>query len=625
MPRFLTAGDTATLSGVVHNYLKEEKVTRISIEVAGARLLDGQAQTVSIPPGGQHRVDWRVAAPASGELKILAKALTDAESDALETSIPVVPRGLRQTRAESAAVSEEEAERTFSLNLPANADPNARDLRIEVSPSVAGSLFGALDYLTSYPYGCTEQTMSSFLPNVVVKQALQSVATATVGAGNDLDGKVRKGLKRLYGFQHPDGGWGWWKDDPTEGWMTAYVVDGLAQAERAGYEIESARLERGRERLAQMLDAGRDGRGELNLETRAYMAYALAASGGANVKYLDQLFNRRGELQPSGRALLALALAEQQDSRRASALAADIERTARQAGGEVHWNGTEPTALSVRALARVAPQSEMLPRAARWLVKNRRFGDRWLSTRDTAIAVYALTDYLRVSRELEADYAVEVYLGGQQVLARQVTGADAASAQVFTLRRRGAEVGAANELRVVKRGRGTLYVAATLTHYTNDEQTPAQGLPQLKLSREYFRLSVVEKPEGGLGWRTEPLTGEVRSGDVIVSRLRIEGEAASYLLIEDPIPAGCEQVSEVGGLSLDRGEQGWSDWYSEREFRDNRAVFFIGHFGGKASLQYAMRVQVPGQFRAAPARVERMYEPDVRANSATASLQVRDR
>ena len=50
--------------------------------------------------------------------------------------------------------------------------PGSRLLGIRVSPSIAGSLFGALDYLTTYPYGCVEQTMSSFLPNIVVTQAV---------------------------------------------------------------------------------------------------------------------------------------------------------------------------------------------------------------------------------------------------------------------------------------------------------------------------------------------------------------------------------------------------------------------------------------------------------------------
>ena len=136
---------------------------------------------------------------------------------------------------------------------------------------------------------------------------------------------------------------------------------------------------------------------------------------------------------------------------------------------------------------------------------------------------------------------------------------------------------------------------------------------------------MVDKGDEGLGWETEPLTGDVRSGDIIVSRLRLEGEPGQYLMIEDPIPAGCEQVEEVGGLTLGNDQKDWSDWYSQREFRDNRTVFFLNGFGNRAQLQYAMRVQVPGQFRAAPARAERMYEPDVRANSATAALTIQDK
>jgi alpha-2-macroglobulin len=626
MPRFLTAGDTVTLSGIVHNYLKSDKVTKITVEVAGAKLLDPAEQTVTIPSQGEHRVNWRVAAPATGDLKILAKALTDTESDALETGIPIVPRGLKQTRADSFAFSEDEADKTVTFTLPANADPNARTLRIEASPTVTGTLFGALDYLTSYPYGCTEQTMSSFLPNVIVTQALRNVQTASVRETNDVGKKVRRGLRRLYGFQHGDGGWGWWKDDPTTAWMTAYVVDGLVQAERAGYEIDATRLENGRGALRKMLDENKDGGFDaLTLDERAYMAYALAESGDAEMRYLNDLFANRAKLGAYGRAMLALGLKERGDTR-AAAVAGEIERTAKGGGADAHWdNNAEATALSVKALARVLPQSEVLPRAARWLVGHRRHGNYWLSTRETAFAVFALIDYVKVSRELDPDYTLEVYVGGQQVLQKQVTGSDSASMQPFTLQRRGGEVGQSSEVRVVKRGRGMLYLATTLTHYGNEEQTAEAGVPQLKLHREYLRLKVAEKSDGTLGWQTEPLAGDVRSGDIIVSRLVLEGEKAEYLMVEDPIPAGCEQVESVSGIDLNHTEKDWSDWYSAREFRDNRAVLFLNWFDGKAQFQYAMRVQVPGQFRVAPARVERMYEPDVRANSASGGLTILDK
>ncbi|HEX8355728.1 MAG TPA: alpha-2-macroglobulin family protein, partial [Pyrinomonadaceae bacterium] len=627
MPRFLTAGDTVTLSGIVHNYLKADKVTRITIEVAGARLLDPAAQTVTIPSQGEHRVNWRVSAPATGDLKVLAQALTDAESDAVEVGVPVVPRGLKGVRADSFAFSEDEADKTVTFTLPANADPNARTLRVEASPTLVGTLFGALDYLTSYPYGCAEQTMSSFLPNVIVAQALRNVPTAAVRDPDDLGRKVRRGLKRLYGFQHGDGGWGWWKDDPTTAWMTAYVVDGLVQAERAGYEVDANRLENGRAALRKMLETDADGRGQApSPDERAYMAYALAESGDAEMRHLNQLFGNRAKLGAYGRALVALGMQERGDARRAQAVAAEIERAAKGGGADAHWdNSAEATALSVRALARILPQSEVLPRAARWLVAHRRFGHHWLSTRETAFAVFALIDYVKVSRELDPDYTLEVYVGGQQVLQKQVTGADAASTEPFTLQRRGGEVGQSSEVRVVKRGRGMLYLATTLTHYANDEQTAEAAVPQLKLRREYLRLKLSEKSDGTLGWQTEPLAGDVRSGDIIVSRLTLEGEKAEYLMVEDPIPAGCEQVESVSGIDLNHTERDWSDWYSAREFRDNRAVLFLNYFDGKARFQYAMRVQVPGQFRVAPSRVERMYEPDVRANSASAGLTILDR
>ncbi|HKG14884.1 MAG TPA: MG2 domain-containing protein, partial [Pyrinomonadaceae bacterium] len=627
MPRFLTAGDTVTLSGIVHNYLKADKVTKITVEVAGAKLLDAPAQTVTIPSQGEHRVDWRVSAPATGDLKVLAKALTDTESDAVETGIPVIPRGLKNTRADSFAFADEEADKTVTYTLPANADPNARALRVEASPSIAGTLFGALDYLTSYPYGCTEQTMSSFLPNVIVTQALQNVQTASVKNSGDLAKKVRKGTRRLYAFQHDDGGWGWWKEDKTESWMTAYVVDGLVQARRAGYEVDDERLEKARKALRKMLDENDDYGGDVAraMNARAYMAYSLAVSGDGETRYLNDLFANRAKLGSYGRALLALGLKERGDERRAKEVAAEIERSAKGDGAGAFWDSTEATALSVKALSQLLPQSEVLPRAARWLISHRRFGYYWLSTRETAFAVYALIDYLKASKELDADYSLEVYVNGQQVLQKQVTAADASSSEVFTLSRRGGEVGQSNEVRVVKRGRGMLYLSSTLTHYTNEEQTAEAGVPQLKLHREYMRLKVVDKGDDGLGWAVEPLTGEVHSGDIIVSRLRLEGERASYMMLEDPIPAGCEQVEQVSGLNLDYNEHDWSDWYSNREFRDNRAVFFVSYFDGGAQFQYAMRVQVPGQFRAAPARVERMYEPDVRANSASGALTILDK
>src|SRR5207253_2519605 len=83
-------------------------------------------------------------------------------------------------------------------------------------------------------YGCTEQTMSRFLPTVITAKTLRDLglhpedimgrvfggietnnAAATHPKGKkdlqELDAIVKAGVERLYDFQHADGGWAWWK------------------------------------------------------------------------------------------------------------------------------------------------------------------------------------------------------------------------------------------------------------------------------------------------------------------------------------------------------------------------------------------------------------------------------
>jgi uncharacterized protein YfaS (alpha-2-macroglobulin family) len=443
-------------------------------------------------------------------------------------------------------------------------------------------------------------------------------------------------MDRLYAYQHNDGGWGWWKDDQSDPFMTAYVVSGLALAKQNSFSVDDSRIASGREKLKQMLDAGTTEAGtQIDQETRAFMVYALEESGGADSRYLEKVFNERGNLQPYGRALLALTLKQRKD-KRANDVAAEIERTASADDSSAHWeshrkamldfaesNDTEATALSLKALARIKPDSSLLPRVARWLVSNRRNGYYWESTKDTAFAIFGLIDYLKVSHELSPDYDLEIYLNGENVFTQHVSSTGAS--QTFTLNRKTTDVSGTNEIRLVKRGKGIVYFSSSLDYFTGEEDVAARGSADLNLTREYLRLKVVEDNDK-LKWKTEPLIGEIHSGDILVVRLKLNGAKARHLMIEDPIPAGAEQVESVGNLNLDHTSgHDWSDWYSSREFRDNRTVFFMDYFDGDTTLQYAMRVQVPGQFRVAPARAELMYKSTTQSNTSSARLAFLER
>src|SRR4029453_6503674 len=148
-------------------------------------------------------------------------------------------------------------------------------------------------FLTSYPYGCTEQTLSTFLPNVMVTRALTQLKLAPTERLSALDRQVPEGLKRLADFQHEDGGWGWWKTDQNPPFMTAYAIYGLTEAKRAGYRIDDERVQNGARSLAAMY--AEYPRAEPDL--KAYMAYVLrrVRPPGESISY--QAASRQGEFR----------------------------------------------------------------------------------------------------------------------------------------------------------------------------------------------------------------------------------------------------------------------------------------------------------------------------------------
>ena len=133
-----------------------------------------------------------------------------------------------------------------------------------------------------------------------------------------VDRYATAGLQRLLDYQHDDGGWGWWKTDENDPFMTAYVVAGLAQAKAAGVPVAYGFVEKGAEWIKKDLAADP----KLNADLRAYMVYALTVAGQGDAALLNQVYSRRSNLSPYGMALLGLALEQTKDNRAGEVAAA---------------------------------------------------------------------------------------------------------------------------------------------------------------------------------------------------------------------------------------------------------------------------------------------------------------
>jgi uncharacterized protein YfaS (alpha-2-macroglobulin family) len=333
-------------------------------------------------------------------------------------------------------------------------------------------------------------------------------------------------------------------------------------------------------------------------------------------------------------ALAGLALEQTKDSR-AAEIAADLVRTAQQDSEQAWWPASrdemldfsedvtaEATAFVAKFLSHQQPSSELLPKAAVWLMNHRNEGYWWDSTKQTAMVIYGLTDYVKLANELNPNLTATVVLNGQTILTRKIDQAAGLMDFALNLDESKLQPGA-NHLRVSTSGAGRLYYSARADYYSNEERLEKQGTVSLNLLRDYFRLAPQHDGER-IVYDTVPLNGPLAVGDVVAVRLTVTGSEWRYMMLEDPIPAGTEFIERDNAYEFKNKPPWWEYWFTRRELHDDRMAIFQTYFSkGQQTYFYLLKVVNPGVFQVSPARVGPMYQRDVMATTESRRVEVK--
>jgi uncharacterized protein YfaS (alpha-2-macroglobulin family) len=382
--------------------------------------------------------------------------------------------------------------------------------------------------------------------------------------------------------------------------------------------------------------------------TEAYLLYVLAM---INKGAPEQLLNDRlpalarvDTLNNYARALLALAAHHQGYRQIATTLADRLQSNATVTQVSAYWKGrsykyawqddvVETSAYAVNALLTLKGESDLVRKGIRWLL-SQKDGDAWHNTRQTAMVIYSLVDYLKNSKELTPDYTVVVRVNGQQAYTRTFTQADLfAPEQKVVIPSAGLRNGA-NSVTIEKSGQGRLYSSARLTYYaTGAALQPASA--GFRVTREYYLLRKQRQGEKYV-YMKSPFTGSVKTGDEIFVKVKMLPDARyEYAMLEDPLPAGCEVVKNTDGYTIpgepeydeetrrNRGYYGWYWWYADRDVRDEKVAFFARTvYQEEYEFSYVMRAQIPGSYSVMPPVGSLMYYPEVRGNGAALAMVI---
>ncbi|HOT90878.1 MAG TPA: Ig-like domain-containing protein [Anaerolineae bacterium] len=648
-PRFFTAGDRAEVAAVVHNNTDADidATVRLDTNMRIGESANSQSDTaasrqISVPAHGRVRVSWTLDVPADADVAELtfsvegggyrdaARPTVGRESD---HALPIYRYETPDVFGTTGALTEA-GTRLEAIVIPPEAGPDSY-LTVRLEPTLAAGMTEGLTYLEYFPHACTEQLVSRFLPNVVSYRALKSLGVSN----SELEAKLRElvvgALKELYSRQLPDSGWGWWKDS-SDMQMTAYVAFALIQTQRAGFDIRDNRLNRALEYLKDTLAGGL--RGNARTLPQAFTLYVLSEAGyewpaGADTA----LFEAREQLEVTGRAYLALALALKDPvDPRVATLLEDLRADANITARGAHWESldsdywvtwTRTTSIALDALARLAPDDPLIPQATRWLMIARS-ADRWETTQETTWAIIALTDVMLATGELQADYTWGVAVNAVPRGTGQVTAENLREPVEYTIPVSELLREWPNALEVSRgEGNGTLYYSAHLALYKPVEKVEAESRG-ITVQRRYCAVS---GPLKALGWNEDlgdctPVTS-AKPGELVEVRLTLVlPRMRNYLVLEDAYPAGMEPVDPTLNTEQEGAEPEtrrintshiwWWPTFDRRELRDERAVFYARQLAaGTYEVRYYLRAAIPGEYRVLPATASEMYLPEVRGRS----------
>ncbi|XP_010283365.1 PREDICTED: LOW QUALITY PROTEIN: alpha-2-macroglobulin-like protein 1 [Phaethon lepturus] len=330
-----------------------------------------------------------------------------------------------------------------SLEVPANILEGSQRAHVTVMGDIMGNALQNLDLLLAMPYGCGEQNMVRFAPNIYIQQYLEKSGQLHPDIRAKAQGFLQSGYQRELLYKHDDGSYSaFGKSDPRGNtWLTAFVLKSFGQArtyvtvERhitdALRGLQKQQQEMGCFRsLGKLFNNTLQGGVSDELSLSAYVTAAMLELGlsptDPKVSSVLQCLEASATDDPYTQALLAYVLGlagreEQQQSQLQSLAQHSASRGSSTGGGRGRFCppriAAMPAEVEMTAYVLLAyltqPQMSsadlgMASQIVRWLIKQQNPYKGFASTQDTVVALQDLAKYAALTYSSNGDFTVTV-------------------------------------------------------------------------------------------------------------------------------------------------------------------------------------------------------------------------
>ncbi|XP_054743840.1 thioester-containing protein 1 allele R1 isoform X10 [Anastrepha obliqua] len=461
LPYSVKRGEVIAIPVIIFNYMpkpldaevtmdnsdKEYDFTEATNEIEDSPLDEiKRTKRISIPSNTGKSVSFMIRPKKVGEITLKIAAVTPLAGDAIHQMLKVEPEGVTQYENRAVFINlkdKSEHSEKINIDVPAEAVPDSEYIEFSVVGDLLGPTVKNLDKLVRMPYGCGEQNMVNFVPNILVLRYLEAIQQNVPAITEKAKKFLEIGYQRELTYKHDDGSYSAFGKSDKFGstWLTAYVMRSFHQAAKYT-DIDPKIIVKGLDFLASKQapngsfpEYGKlfDSAHQNELGLTAFVLLAFLENVEYTPKYQSQIDNglkfvldnvdQTDDQYSLSIAVLALQLAKNPT---ADKVLTKLQGLAKQDNGRQWWskedtpkeadpiwrwrprsNDVEITSYVLLAVLDKGDAANALP-IIKWLISQRNSNGGFASTQDTVVGLQALIKFAEKagygSGEMDIDF-----------------------------------------------------------------------------------------------------------------------------------------------------------------------------------------------------------------------------
>lgn len=615
IPRFLAPNDEVLIPATFANTTTQTLTGTAQISVGeGLQIIGNSQVSLSIDAHGENQAFFKVrATDFVGSTQITISFASQNRKFEEKTDIAVRSAVPLQKKVSFGTLQAGNQ----GMSLQHSFIPSTAKATLLLSKSPMAEFSDNLDYLLAYPYGCVEQTISTAFPQLYLAELSRKLKKSDKYAGSSATESryyVQEAIMRLQTMQMFNGALSYWSGGNYESWWgSAYAAHFLYEAQKAGYNVNEAFLERLSKYLQAKVKEKHTERylyyDEQNrLQNRTiiskevpYTLYVLALMRKGDIAMMNYCKANSAMLALDSRYLLAASYLLMGDKASYKALLPKSfsgERSQNALGGSF-YSFVRDEAIALNALLEVEPQNPQIPVMSKQ-ISNALRSQKFLNTQETAFALLALGKLVKQAEK--TDLKASLKLDGKEIA--QFVGEDLAlEFSNFAPTNISANVS----------GKGNLYYFWKI-----------QGLeksPQIRERDSYLKVRRTFYNRAG----QEIKNGAFEQNDLIVVKISIQtekGENIPNVAISDLLPAGFEIENP---RLMEAIQLPWIKDASQADYvdiRDDRIHIFCEATAKAKNYYYMVRAVSLGEFQMGAIAAEAMYADEYHSYSGARKVKI---